>query len=106
MKNKTMNPVIINHNVTKGCYMLYWDNHYFLCKDVSFLLRKSNNNCCPCRKSCVSFQTEDALNKHLNICSDDKSNAGKRTLHKEKYLRFDKLYHKNKVPFSTYYVFK
>ena len=39
-KNKTINPVLINHNVPKGCHILYWDNHYILCKDVSFLLRK------------------------------------------------------------------
>ena len=28
-----MNPVLINHNDPKGCNILYWDNHYFLCKD-------------------------------------------------------------------------
>ena len=41
-KDKTFNPVSINHNDHKGCNILYWDNHYFLCKDVSFLLRKSS----------------------------------------------------------------
>ena len=30
-KNKTINPVIINHNDPKGCNILYWDNHYYLC---------------------------------------------------------------------------
>ena len=34
-KNKTNNPVLINHNDPKGCNILYWDNLYFLCKDVS-----------------------------------------------------------------------
>ena len=36
-KNKTINPVLINHNDPKGCNILYWENHYLLCKDVSFL---------------------------------------------------------------------
>ena len=35
-KNATINPVLINHNDPKGCNILYWDNHYLLCKDVSF----------------------------------------------------------------------
>ena len=39
-KNKTINPLLINHNDPRGCNILYWVNHYFLCKDVSFLLRK------------------------------------------------------------------
>ena len=61
-KNKTINPVLINHNDPKGCNVLYWDNHYLLCKDVSFLLRKSHKNkCYPFLKCCVSFRTEDAL---------------------------------------------
>ena len=62
-KNKTINPVLINHNDHKGCNILYWDNHYFLCKDVSFLLRTSSNHnkCYPCLKCCESFRTEDAL---------------------------------------------
>ena len=34
-------------------------------KDVSFLLRTSpKHKCYPCLKCCVSFRTEDALNKH------------------------------------------
>ena len=62
-KNKTINPVLINHNDPKGCNILYWDNHYFLCKDVSFLLGKSSKHkCYPFLKCCVSFRTEDALN--------------------------------------------
>ena len=43
-KNITINPVLINHNDPKGCNILYWDNHYFLCKDVSFLIRKSSKH--------------------------------------------------------------
>ena len=66
-KNKTINPVLINHNDTKGCKILYWDNHYLLCKDVSFLLRSSNHKSYLCLKCCVSFRTEDALNKHLEM---------------------------------------
>ena len=38
-KNKTINHVLRNHNDPKGCNILYWDNHYLLCKEVSFLLR-------------------------------------------------------------------
>ena len=68
-KNKTINPVIINHNNPKGCNILYWDNHYLLCEDVSFLLRSSNHKSYPCLK-CVSFRSEDALNKHLEMCND------------------------------------
>ena len=29
-KNKTINPVLINHNDPKGCNILYWDNQYFI----------------------------------------------------------------------------
>ena len=62
-KNKTINPVLINYNDPKGCNILYRDNHYFLYKDVSFLLRKSSKHkCYPCLKCCVSFLTEHAIN--------------------------------------------
>ena len=102
-KNKTINPVLINHNDSKGCNILYWDNHYFLCKDVSFLLRKSTKHkCYPCLKCCVSFRTEDALNKHLERCN----NTGRRTFHKDEYLKFDKFHYKNRVPFAMYYDFE
>ena len=73
-KNRTINPVLINHNDSKGCNILYWDNHYFLCKDVSFLLRKSSKHkCYPCLKCCVSFLTEHALNKHLDLCNTQRN---------------------------------
>ena len=36
-KNKTINPVLINHNDPKGRNQLYWDNHYLLCKDVKII---------------------------------------------------------------------
>ena len=83
--------------------MLYWDNHYFLCKDVSFLLRTSSNHnkCYPCLKCCVSFRTEDALNKHLDLCNTQKR-IGRRTFHKDDYLKFDRFHYKNKVPFAMY----
>ena len=42
-KNKTINPVLISHNDPKGCNISYWDNHYFLCIDVSFLLTNHLN---------------------------------------------------------------
>ena len=106
-KNKTVNPVLINHNDHKGCNILYWDNHYFLCKDVSFLLRTSSNHnkCYPCLKCCVSFSTEDALNKHLDFCNTQK-HIGRRTFHKDDYLVFDKFHYKNRVPFAMYYDFE
>ena len=82
-KNKTINPVLINHNDPKGGNILYWDNHYPLCRDVSILLRKSpKHKCYPCLKCCVSFLTEHALNKHLEMCN----NTGRRTILKEEYL--------------------
>ena len=83
IKNKTINLVLINHNDPKGCCILYWDNHYFLCKDVSFLLRKSSKHkCYPCLKCCVSFLTEHALNIHLDLCSTQKY-VGRRIFHKD-----------------------
>ena len=104
-KNKTINPVLINHNSPKGGNLFYWDNHYFLCKDVSFLLRKSSKHkCYPFLKCCVSFRTEDALNKHLDLCNTQK-HVG-RTFHKNAYLKFDKFHYKNRVPFAMYYDFE
>ena len=103
IKKKTINPVLINHNDSKGCNILFWDNHYFLYNDVSFLLRKSTKHkCYPCLKCCVSFRTEDALNKHLEMCN----NTGRRTFHKDEYLKFDKFHYKNRVPFAMYYDFE
>ena len=103
IKNKTINPVLINHNDSEGCNILFWENHYFLCKDVSFLLRKSTKHkCYPCLKCCVSFRTEDALNKQLEMCN----NTGRRTFHKDEYLKFDKFHYKNRVPFAMYYDFE
>ena len=88
-KNKTINHVLINHNDPKGCNILHWDNHYFLCKDVAFLLRKSpKHKCYPCLKCCVSFRTEDALNKYFDLCNTQK-HIGRRTFHKDEYLKFD-----------------
>ena len=85
---------------------MYWDNHYFLCKDVSFLLRKSSKHkCYPRQKCCVSFLTEHALNKHLVLCYTQ-TNAGRRTFHKDEYLKFDKFHYKNRVPFAMYYDFE
>ena len=105
-KNKTINPVLINHNDPKGCNILYWDNQYFLCKDVSFLLRKSSKHICyPCLKCCVSYRTEDALNKHLELCNTEK-HVGRRTFHKDDYLKFDKFHYENRVPFAMYYDFE
>ena len=106
-KNKTVFPVLINHNDHKACNILYWDNHYFLCKDVSFLLRTSSNHnkCYPCLKCCVSFRTEDALYKHLDLCNTQK-HIGRRTFHKDDYLKFDKFHYKNRVPFAMYYDFE
>ena len=106
-KNKFINPVLINHNDPKGCNILYWDNHYFLYKDVSFLLRTSSyhNKCYPCLKFSVSFRTEDALNKHLDLCNTQKR-VGRRTFNKDDYLKFDKFHYKNRVPFAIYYDFE
>ena len=65
-KNKTINPVSINHSDPKEYNILCWDNHFYLCKDVSFLLRKSSKHkCYPCLNCCVSFQTVHALKKRL-----------------------------------------
>ena len=106
-KEKTFNPVLINHNEPKGCNILYWDdNHYLLCKDVSFLIRKSSEHkYYPCLKCCVSFLTEHALNKHLDLCNTQK-HVGRRTFHKDEYLKFDKFHYKNSVPFAMYYNFE
>ena len=101
-KNKTFNPAKFSHNDPKGCNILYWDNHYLLFKDISFLLRKSSKiNCYPCLKCCVSFRTEDALNKHLEMSS----NTGRRTFHKDEYLKFGKFHYKSRVPFAMFYDF-
>ena len=92
--------------IIKGCNILYWDNHYFLCKDISFLLRKSpKHKCYPYLKCCVSFRKEDALNKHLELCNTQK-HIGRRTFHKDDYLKFDKFHYKNRVPFAMYYDFE
>ena len=91
-KNKTINPVLINHNDPKGSNILYWDNQHFLCKDVSFLLRKSSKHkCYPCLKCCVSFVTEHALNKYLDL-SNTQKHVGRRIFHKDGYLKFDKFH--------------
>ena len=106
-KNRTTNPVLINHNDPKGCNILYWDNDYFLCKDVSFLLRTSSNHnkCYPCLKCFASFRTEDTLYKHLELCNTQK-HIGRRTFHKDDYLKFEKFHNTNRVPFAMYYDFE
>ena len=99
--NKTINPVLINDNDPKGWNILYRDNHYFLCKNVSFLLRSSSHKCYPCLKCCVSFRTENALYKHLELCN----NIG-RTFHHDDYLKLDKFRYKKRVPLAMYYDFE
>ena len=49
----------------------------------------------------MSFRTEDALNKHLELCYD----TGRRTFHNNDYLKFDKFHHKKRIPFAMYYDF-
>ena len=56
-------------------------------------------------KMCVSFRTEDSLNKHLDLCKTQK-HIGRRTFHKDDYLKFDKFLFKNRVPFAMYYDFE
>ena len=50
------------------------------------------------------YQTEEALNKHLELCNTQK-HVG-RTFHKDDYLRFDKFHYKNRVPFAINYGFE
>ena len=50
----------------------------------------------------MSLRTEDALNKHLEMCND----AGRRTHHNNDYLKFDKFHCKNRVPIAMYYDFE
>ena len=102
-KSETINPVLSNHNDPEVCNILYWNNHYLLCKDVTYLLKKPNNHkCYPCLKCCVSFEIENALNKHLDLFN----NIGRRTLHHDDYLKFDKYRYKNRVPFTMEYDFE
>ena len=73
---------------------------------MKFLLRKSTRHkCYPCLKCCVSFRTEDALNKHFELCNTQKR-VGRRTFHLKDYLKFDKFHYKNRVPFAMYYYFE
>ena len=70
---------------------------------MSFLLRKSSKHkCYPCLKCCVSFQTENASNKRLELCN----NTGRRISHRDGYLKFDKFHYKNRVPFAMFYNFE
>ena len=50
----------------------------------------------------MSFRTEDALNKHLEMSND----TGRRTFHTNEYLNFDKFHYKNRIPFPIYYDFE
>ena len=72
---------------------------------MTFLLRKSTRHICyPCVKCYISFRTEDALNKHLELCNTQKHIA--RTFHHKDYLKFDKFHYKNRVPFAMCYDFE
>ena len=53
----------------------------------------------------MSLQSEDTLNKHLNLCNTQK-HVGRRTFHKDEYLKFDKFHYKNSVPFAMCYDFE
>ena len=81
--------LLINHNNPKRCNILYLDNHYFLCKDVSFLRSSSKHKCYSCLECCVSFRAESALNKHLGLCNT-KEHVGRRIFHHDDCLKFDK----------------
>ena len=98
-KNEIISPVLINQIDPKGCNILYWDNHYFPCKDVTFLLRSTKQKCYPCLKCCVSLCSEDALNNHLELCEKQ---IGRRTFHHNDYRQFDKFHYKYRVPFAIY----
>ena len=50
----------------------------------------------------MSFRTEDASNKHLEMCND----TGRRSFHNNEYLKFDKFDYKNRIPFAMYYDFE
>ena len=53
----------------------------------------------------MSFQTEEALNKHLDLCNTN-DHIGMRTLHNDDYLKFNNFHHKNRVPFTITYDFE
>ena len=104
-KNKTVDPVLINHNHPKRSNILFWGG----CLNMSSLLRKTLNNKCYPRLRCfVSFRIEDELNKHLDLCNESylEKDIRRRTFHKENYVKFNKLQYKNKVPFITVYDFE
>ena len=68
---------------------------------MSFSLGKTyKHKFYPCLKLCV--QTEDALDRHLELCN----NTGKRTFYRDDYLKFDKFFYKNRVPFAMFYDFE
>ena len=103
---KSLNPVLFNHNNLKECDILYWDNLYFLCGVVSFFLRSSSKfKCYSCLKCCVSFRTQSALDKHLEL-ANTKEHVGRRTLQFEVCLKFDKYHYKNRVTFTMEYDFE
>ena len=47
----------------------------------------------------MSFRTEDALNKHLAMFND----TGRRTVHNNDYITFDKFHYKKRIPFAMFY---
>ena len=53
----------------------------------------------------MSFQSGVVLSKHSDLC-DTQNHVGRRTFHKDDYLKFDKIHYKNRVPFAMYYDFE
>ena len=70
---------------------------------MTFLLRSTTNHkCYPCLYCCVPFRTEDALNKHLELCNTQKY-SGRRTFHINDYLKFDEFHYNNRAAIDMYY---
>ena len=101
---KTLTPIMINHNNYKSSgeqvNILYYKGHYMLCKDISIFTRTSDNTTFPCLQCMTSFSSEQALKNHLNNCQENE--AVRNTFPKEDYLKFNKWFYKNKVPFTIY----
>ena len=107
-ENNNVIPMLISENNHKNDLNLFhYKDHICLIKDLNKYLYRNNRNKNKtyfCSRCLNSFISEENLNNHKNLCLKFNKKNEKIILPKEKsILKFEKIEHMIKTPFTIYY---
>ena len=95
------------NNYENDINLLYYKEHICLIKDINKYLHRNNrqnNKKYFCIRCLNSFNSQENLDKHKNLCLKYNKKSEKIVLPKENsILKFEKIQHMIKTPFTIYY---